>query len=621
MSPRVARPPFHFMQFPTTSILAAALLTAAGALAQETSSNPPPAKVIGPQSVVEKYEAPVVKPEPVAGLIDFPKLISSPGANDAMVITPSLAGLRLEVLGTEGEAATGDFVAITGASRVGDKQASLYAALREVLGKYRELPLTLGDVRFIQQDITESYSVLGFPLMSVVVPPQEVVDGRLRVQINEFNLASYSLMFGDGTGGYSADAPHWTNQAGVEALLAPLLAEPILTRESLDKKVKLLNANPFRSARVVFEPGETRGESKAIFQFDEKRPWRIQTAYNNHATKASGTHRYSLGGSFGRLPFENHQLSWNAVVGDRIEEFQNYSLIYTAPNRLGHTLTANVNFSDTASSTIPGINSASTTLQSSLNYTVPLIQRDAFGWELNTAAALKQFERASLFGGLNVGGAVFDSAQLTVSSTVNWKEAHATNQIVLSTALSLKGLTGRNTDADFRQFYNRTTGSAATEHFIFNYARVQQLAPFSAALEGWSAETQLSWQFTGNSLGGGDNFTAGGPGVLRAYPASTLNGDQGVYLIQQFNLKPWGLEDTPLANPLINQVTVSPLIEAAWAGFKEGGEEVLWDAGVQVEFGGSRGVSVNVSLAVAGKAVGDTRRGDLQAFVGARWFY
>ena len=25
-------------------------------------------------------------------------------------------------------------------------------------------------------------------------------------------------------------------------------------------------------------------------------------------------------------------------------------------------------------------------------------------------------------------------------------------------------------------------------------------------------------------------------------------------------------EDTPLANPLINQVTVSPLIEAAWAG-------------------------------------------------------
>lgn len=621
MSPRVSRPAFPFMNFSFTSILGAVLLTATAALAQETTATPPPAKVLGPQSVVEKYDAPVVKPTSTEGLIDFPSLIAAPGENDGMPITPSLNGLTLDILGTEGSDGAGEFIAITGTSRTGEKQPALYAALRAALAKYRAQALTLGDVRLIRQAITETYANQGFPLMSVVVPPQEVVDGRLRVQINEFNLASYSLMFGDGNGGYSADAPHWTNQARVQALLAPLLAEPILTRESLDKKVKYLNANPFRSARVVFEPGETRGESKAIFQFDEKRPWRIQTAYNNHATKASGTNRYSLGGSFGRLPFENHQVSWNAVVGDRIEEFQNYSLIYTAPNRLGHTLTANVNFSDTASSSIPGVDSASTTLQSTLSYTMPLIARDTFGWELNPTFALKQFERDSIFGGINVGGAQFDSAQVTLNSTFNWKETHATNQIVFTTVLSLKGLTGRNTDANFQAFYNRATGSAATQHFVLNYARVQQLKPLAAALDGWSTETQLSWQFTRDSLGGGDNFSLGGPGVLRAYQASEVNGDDGIYAVQFLHAKPLSGAALGALGKVIQQVNLSAFVEAGEVRFKTGDRESVWDYGVQASVSAKGGMSVSASLAFAGKATAISARGEARFFLSAQLAY
>jgi len=596
-------------------------LVPAGLAAQTAAPGPSPAKVIGPQSVVEKYDAPVVKPESVAGLIDFPKLIAAPGANDAMVITPSLAGLRLEVLGTEGEDAPGDFVAITGASRVGDKQASLYAALRAVLGKYRELPLTLGDVRLIQQDITESYAVLGFPLMSVVVPPQEVVGGRLRVQINEFRLEAYALQFGNGQGGYAGDAKRWTKVEDVRALLEPLLAEPILSRASLDRKVKQLNRSPFRSARVIFEPGAVQGQSKAVFQFDEKRPWRVQAGYNNHATKASGTNRYSLGGSFGNIPWESHQLSWNATTGDRFDEFQNYSLIYTAPNRWGHTFSANVNFSDTASSSIPGVGSASTTLQSTLGYVVPLIDRDAFGWELNTSAALKQFERASLFGGANVGGAVFDAVQLTVANTFNVKEAHATNQIVLSAVLSLEGLTGRNRAENFRSFYNRADGSAATTHFVLNYARVQQLKPLAAALDGWSAETQLSWQFTGDSLGGGDNFSVGGPSVLRAYQASEVNGDTGLYGIQFLHAKPIGGPALGWAGRWIQQVNPSVFLEAGEGRFKTGVRERVWDYGVQAAFSAKAGISLTASVALAGKATAATGRGDARVFVSGQIVY
>ncbi len=99
------------------------------------------------------------------------------------------------------------------------------------------------------------------------------------------------------------------------------------------------------------------------------------------------------------------------------------------------------------------------------------------------------------------------------------------------------------------------------------------------------------------------------------------SGDSGVYLIQMLHLKPWTLDGTALANPWINQVTVSPLLEVGWAGYQKGGEDHVWDAGVQIALRGERNLSLTTSLAIAGKTLGATERGDAHVFVGARWAY
>ena len=81
-----------------------------------------------------------------------------------------------------------------------------------------------------------------------------------------------------------------------------MLDEPILGRASLDAAVQRINRNPYRQARAVFEPGTERRQSVATIQVEEHRPWGLQAGYNNFATKASGTHRFSLGGSVGNVP-------------------------------------------------------------------------------------------------------------------------------------------------------------------------------------------------------------------------------------------------------------------------------------------------------------------------------
>lgn len=609
--------------FRTTAL---GLLAATALCAQDAApASLPPAQVLGPRSPLETYDAPVARPG-AAPVIDFPKLIAEPGANDGLEITPSLRRLNLD-FGNAAEASdpalVEGFLAFAGRSKIpADRRVALHAALAAKLAVYRELPFTLGDARFIQQDITEAYQAAGYPLLAVVVPPQEIVGGALLVRVNEFSLAGYQASYSDGQGGYSPDAPHRTSEKRLAALLDPLLAAPVLDQRELDRKVKFLNASPYRQARVVFEPGKQLGESVAQIQIDEQRLWSVQAGYNNHATESSGTNRYSFGGGTGYLPFENHQLSWNATVGDRINEFENYSLIYTAPNRFGHTLTANVNYSDTASSSIPGVGSASTTLQSSLAYDMPLLATGNFNWTLNTTGFLKQFERDSLFGGVSVGGARFDSVQLVINQVFDLKESTATNQFTAGVVVSFADVTARNTDEDFREFYNSATGAAATRHFILNYARVQQLAPLvGEAFEGWSAETQLSWQITNQQLAGSDNFAIGGPQAMRAYQSSEVAGDEGFYAIQFLHLRPFASESLGVAGKWIQQIAPSLFIEGGEGQFRNGTSDSLWDYGVQVAAAARPGLSVTASLAVAGRDGALTEQGDVRFFIGTQLRY
>ncbi len=595
------------------------LLPAPFALAQA-------AKVLGPQSPLEQYPAPVAELPSTKGLIDFPALIAAPGANDRAVITPTLRRLQLEFVGTAAAAApipATDFVLLQGTSKVDAAQrAALIDALTTKLAIYRDLPLTLGDARFIQQDITDIYRASGYPLMSVVVPPQEIVDGQLRVQINEFRLEAYRVQYADGQGGYSAEAKHRSSDARLARLFDPLLAEPILQQASLDSKVKKLNSGPYRSARVVFEPGQQLGQSVAQIQIDEKRPWSLRAGYNNHATKSSGTDRYSLGGAFENPLIEDHQVSFNAVTGNRIEEFANYSLNYTVPTLPGQRLTASANYSDTASSTIPGIpGSASTTLQSSLKYELPIWEREKFQWGANATAAFNQYQRESLFNSVVVGGADYDAAQLTLNSVLNWKEATATNQFVAGVIFNFAGLSARNSTADFQQFYNTATGEPTTRHYVLNYARVQQLGPWLAALDGWSTETQVSWQITNQQLAGGDNFSLGGANAFRAYQSSEVSGDNGAYLIQFLHLKPLGGERLGFAKTWIQEVAFSPFYEIGFGSFERGGEESLWDYGLQMNLSGAKYFSTTASVAVAGEGTRATGRYDTQFYISCSLAY
>ncbi len=595
-------------------VVAAAVLHGLFLLAEEATQ----AKVRGPQSTVEQYNPPIVESDADTGEIDFPKMIAEPTANDGVELLKELKGLKIEILGTQGTEKISEFLLIQGNSKASEKlRTELYTKLNETLTIYQDQPLTLGDLRHIQQDITDVYKETGFPLMSVVAPPQEISKGVVKIHVNEFKLQGFVFQFKDNKeDAYSADTKHWSNDARIARILNPLLNQAILSQKSLDKKVKHLNQNPFRSARVLFEPGQGLGDVLATIQIDEKRPWGFNLGYNNHATEASGTYRYSLGANIGNLLFEDHQISTNVTVSPDPSEFVNYSLSYVVPNRFGHTMTASVNYSDTASSIIPGIGTASRTIQSSLAYNAPIWSNDFIEWSSSLTASYKQFERDSLFGGAIVGGSVFDSAQLNLNNRFNIKEPTASNQFTFGAVYSFEGITGRNSNENFREFYNRAQGGAKTMHYTLSYARIQQLDILYKNFKGWNTETQLSFQFSGDDLAGSDQFASGGPGVLRAYDSSAVSGNDGYYWQQFLHIKPFQPQALGTWMSWLQQVSVSPFIESAHTD-----DAKIWDYGVQISGSLIQNANISFSMAQAQKAVNDTKKGDWQGFVSVNWQY
>lgn len=79
----------------------------------------------------------------------------------------------MEFDGAPTSAPATDYLRRQGKSKGADaKRSGFYAELAKGLVGYGNKPLTLGDARLIQKDITELNRHVGYPLMAVVVPPQ-----------------------------------------------------------------------------------------------------------------------------------------------------------------------------------------------------------------------------------------------------------------------------------------------------------------------------------------------------------------------------------------------------------------------------------------------------------------
>jgi len=172
------------------------------------------------------------------------------------------------------------------------------ATLEAAAEPYLNRPVSLDDLRALGTEMEGIFRDAGYPYVRVVLPPQEIVNGRVRFQIIEGWVEGVSVL------GSSAIA-----KAQTEARLSALDGKGPLALDDVERTVAQLNDVPGLAARVSIARGKQGPGAMRLIADAERQDPRVLVNVQNFGSKNLGREGTTL---FAHVP------GW-APLGDELE--------------------------------------------------------------------------------------------------------------------------------------------------------------------------------------------------------------------------------------------------------------------------------------------------------------
>ena len=548
--------PSNPFRFPIQAFaLGVLVLSGSGALAQSVpvERNPPPEQAT-PSSTI---------------MVD-------PGSRAAADPTPLGVSLRaFRLIGRDATAPLpeGDEVVI---GRIGlggvEPDPALRSKLRTALAGFIGQPLSMALIADAQAAVAEVYRDVGYPFVSVSVPPQEISAGILSLQVIEFALGRVSIQGEEDEPGASiAERIRGAEGERIEAA-------------RIDEDLRWLNRYPYRRVQGVFSPSDGFGRSDLTLELTRQKPWQVFAGYSNTGTIETDRNRFFVGGGFGLAGLNHAYGSWQTTGsrdlfsdagrlfpgdGDRAR-YLSHSARFVLPTGDRQAIEISPNFVATRQKQDPF--TADNTF-----FELPVYYRSAlsdllpgvhFG-DVQAGIELKRLERRVAFQDVWLGRARVDLFQIGLGWDRSWSDRLGTTAIGLTGKANPGGVTAGNDDQDWSAFSNGRMRR-------LDYAYMTGLASRSTDLgDGFSLVTELTVQFAGRALPDTEQIALGGLYAVRGYDLGDGVADRGLILRNDLRLPGF---------PLIRDDAVQPF--------------AFLDGAVGTDFGGHR------TLSLAGTGLG-----------------
>lgn len=149
--------------------------------------------------------------------------------------------------------------------------------------------LTANDLNRLLSDITNAYLRRGYVTTRAYLPPQDLEDGVLQVQVIEGRL--------EGIDGGELISP-------LEILMSsPAKTGERLNLRELEQLIDQLSRLPSRQVSMELTPGEEVGGSHVVLQGQKLKPWRVALNRHNDGQRSTGEQQWGL------------NLAWDSPLG------------------------------------------------------------------------------------------------------------------------------------------------------------------------------------------------------------------------------------------------------------------------------------------------------------------
>lgn len=437
---------------------------------------------------------------------------------------PATPQLQLKEAAGEGQVPVSKFlvraIRVTGNTNVTTEEiAPLFAS-------YLGSELGMVELQKIMDAITGLYQQKGFLLTKVYLPPQDIVNNEIEIRVLEGKIGEVKI-----------EAGQYYSTAFVRNHFAEIDLGQRVQHNMFERSLLTLNRYPDLKVGAQLQEGAAFGTADVAIRLEEKRPVHVTLEYNNFGSKVISRDRYGVGVDFGQFILEGSNLSIRGtVLGSRDMAFSQAG--YIAP--VGYKGTR-VNLSYAAGDfdlgqelAILNIEMKSRTV--GLSVTHPCIRKPFFDLVGEVGLDIKDFDQTTF-------GVTSGSDQVRVLKAGVSAETTDTLGGRFVSAYLHQGLNDLLGGMDRHSRFSSRSEAGADG--LFTRATVQYVRSYqNIASPGWlpspvSLVTRGGLQVTSHDLVVGEQYSVGGPGSVRGYPAGEFFGDHGYNLGAEFGARPF----------------------------------------------------------------------------------
>jgi hemolysin activation/secretion protein len=380
--------------------------------------------------------------------------------------------------------------------------------LARTYGPYLGKQVSQADLAAIAAAIGDLYRTAGFFLSRAIVPPQDVIDGRVRLEVIEGSIAEVAL---------KGDAGE---QFGVRPMLAPALAEHPSRLATLERQLLLINTRPgVRIADTAIEEiGEASGRFRLIV---ELKTWHIYASFgvDNLGSSSIGPWQTYAAAAFNSylLPGDSLVVNLATTPGDP-RELAFGRLSYDVPvGTDGVRIGASALYSDVRQGDFRRLFGDSTTTQSfEIRSSIVPLQSQHSSLTLTAAFDYINASENTIF------GPVYNDHIRTIglNSDFRFNDHFGGNNAFMMIYRQGVDVFGAWRFGDIRS--SRDGASANFSVLDFGFTRYQKLS------DAWSVKVATAGQIASGPLFLSQQFYLGGLTFGRGYGSAQINGDNGI---------------------------------------------------------------------------------------------
>jgi len=388
----------------------------------------------------------------------------------------------------------------------------LSAQLQDVIGK----SLTLNELKALAERITNFYRDNGYFLAKAFLPPQDVTEGIINIEIQEGVLDSSS------NGLQLRGEVKRSNIDFVRSLFnnAMTQGEP-LQQGRLERAILLINQFPALTSSINLEPGSQQGDTRVVMDLVEMPLMSYSAAFDNGGSRYTGAERLTLSASVNGISGYGDQLSFTANGSDSNNTYlmASYDTALGSQGWRGGLSLSRLDYK--LGKELASLSALGYAQDVNLHVSYPIILEQYEQLSFNTSIAAKDLEDKA-------AGSVTKQRDVTVGSVgINWQK----NDNLGGGGLTQAGATVAFGDIDLSSVPAALTADQAGprthghyEKATFAVSRLQRITGDLNLL------VALNGQVAGKNLDSSEEIQMGGPSGVRAYPVGEGSGDEGVKL-------------------------------------------------------------------------------------------